>query len=917
MSLAPEVEVAVYLHNFHNLDLFQQGWYAVRVTCFWETERSVHRFGVPSRVLQYRVPEGDASSFWQIDDIDNSYRTRVFRVRYARQDNALTEMASFRLKAKDHALDAAVVRFELLYAGADQQLMVQTQPPEELHVVSSQSFRILASAWHGLHSYCAVTFDSLHMARLDATIHTIILSFNRKLHLSSRAADNVPMYGGDDSLRPAVILQPKEAVLAREVDEHIIQQSTADEEHQGVESIWSKQGGEIADPSPNEESAAAPRGSLLDAEATAPARSANGRHGSLPLPEAESGRKSAQSKPADVFSRGTAFEEAADGRKDQPDLGTEAVQFRLLLESYEALSQELSGLVAGTALGDVFSIPHSEPSAVAKRLANSYRSSTNLSLDPENLPAGSDASIWSSALSSSPRSSPLVSFHLSEGEGSPLPDDSPKARTVVAVTLEELLAEQQRLTSQLSTLWNLFLTFHRLHYDAICQLLRTRWLEAQATEAAIWVIGRELWMQEDDIFGHDGGDWVAKWRVPLANLSKKPQEEGPSYSAARASLYRKGLGQLKATTVPLQDLRLFGNPAAQPVIFADQHNAALKGQLPVASSPRSPSDQRTAGASPQDRTSIGTQASLGSGHAGLGTGHSREQHNTGRSGGKHVIFFVHGFQGHHLDLRLIRDHWLLLDPGAECVMSDANEDRTLDSLAEMGARLADEVASVLGSMFGQGRQHATKWSAGPLEKISFVGHSLGNLIIRAALIDDVLKPYLQHLHVFLSISAPHLGYLYSSNNMFNGGLWLLKQLNKGSAVMHELTFTDRPDMLDCYLYKLSQAKCWEYFKHVLLLSSPQDKYVPYHSARIELCPAAMRDTKRGALYASMVQGCLAPLLKAASHSDHSFIRADVNFDTSGQARSFSTYMGRTAHIDFLETDAYIRAILSYYWDCFK
>ena len=34
----------------------------------------------------------------------------------------------------------------------------------------------------------------------------------------------------------------------------------------------------------------------------------------------------------------------------------------------------------------------------------------------------------------------------------------------------------------------------------------------------------------------------------------------------------------------------------------------------------------------------------------------------------------------------------------------------------------------------------------------------------------------------------------------------------------------------------------QYFKHVLLVGSSQDRYVPYHSSRIEMCKAAQRDS---------------------------------------------------------------------------
>lgn len=40
----------------------------------------------------------------------------------------------------------------------------------------------------------------------------------------------------------------------------------------------------------------------------------------------------------------------------------------------------------------------------------------------------------------------------------------------------------------------------------------------------------------------------------------------------------------------------------------------------------------------------------------------------------------------------------------------------------------------------------------------------------------------------------------------------------------------------------------EFFKNILLVASPQDRYVPFHSARIELCKAALKDTSYGLLF---------------------------------------------------------------------
>lgn len=52
---------------------------------------------------------------------------------------------------------------------------------------------------------------------------------------------------------------------------------------------------------------------------------------------------------------------------------------------------------------------------------------------------------------------------------------------------------------------------------------------------------------------------------------------------------------------------------------------------------------------------------------------------------------------------------------------------------------------------------------------SFIGHSLGNLIVRSVLTRPRFKCYLSRLHTFLSLSGPHLGTLYNSSALVNTG----------------------------------------------------------------------------------------------------------------------------------------------------
>jgi len=82
-----------------------------------------------------------------------------------------------------------------------------------------------------------------------------------------------------------------------------------------------------------------------------------------------------------------------------------------------------------------------------------------------------------------------------------------------------------------------------------------------------------------------------------------------------------------------------------------------------------------------------------------------------------------------LDLRLVRNQWLLLDPGADCLMSEANEDKTSGDFKEMGSRLAGEVVAFLKKKMDK----LSKYGGCKELKLSFVGHSIGNIIIRSAL----------------------------------------------------------------------------------------------------------------------------------------------------------------------------------------
>ena len=57
--------------------------------------------------------------------------------------------------------------------------------------------------------------------------------------------------------------------------------------------------------------------------------------------------------------------------------------------------------------------------------------------------------------------------------------------------------------------------------------------------------------------------------------------------------------------------------------------------------------------------------------------------------------------------------------------------------------------------------------------MSFIGHSMGGLIIRGGL--QYLSAYYSKFWTYVSLSSPHLGYLAHDSQLVNAGLWYLNK----------------------------------------------------------------------------------------------------------------------------------------------
>lgn len=157
-------------------------------------------------------------------------------------------------------------------------------------------------------------------------------------------------------------------------------------------------------------------------------------------------------------------------------------------------------------------------------------------------------------------------------------------------------------------------------------------------------------------------------------------------------------------------------------------------------------------------------------------------------------------------MRLLKNNLSVMHPDAIFLSSSSNEDQTEGDIFEMGERLANEVKQYIQSFC----------PVSCLARISFIGHSLGGLIIRASL--PHLEEFKDKFFTYMSLSSPHLGYMYNSSKLFDAGMWVLKKWRK-SKCLTQLSMSDQKNLEETCLYRLSCTPGLNWFKNVALVSS--------------------------------------------------------------------------------------------------
>lgn len=263
--------------------------------------------------------------------------------------------------------------------------------------------------------------------------------------------------------------------------------------------------------------------------------------------------------------------------------------------------------------------------------------------------------------------------------------------------------------------------------------------------------------------------------------------------------------------------------------------------------------------------------------------------------GAHLFVLAHGFQGNSFDMRLMKNNLALLYPEAIFLCSNSNEDNTEGDFTEMGIRLAQEVVNYI-----------VDWCPGEaLGRLSFIAHSIGGLIVRSAL--PLLHEYRSKMFTFLTFSTPHVGYFLKNITLFHLGLRVLQSWRQ-SQCLSQLSMADATDPKETFMHRLSQMKGFEFFQNIVLVSCASDQYSPFDSARVEIGGMLDKHSYKD-VYCDMVRNIWENV------KPERVFRLDVNFHIP--EKNLDTFIGRAAHIQFLECQATMKLVIHNYSFLFR
>lgn len=190
---------------------------------------------------------------------------------------------------------------------------------------------------------------------------------------------------------------------------------------------------------------------------------------------------------------------------------------------------------------------------------------------------------------------------------------------------------------------------------------------------------------------------------------------------------------------------------------------------------------------------------------------------------QHFVFLVHGFKGSIRDMQKISNMLVLRCPKIKPIIwksiQEHAEDTTFD-IEKLGTKLAYEIHHEI----LENHEEDTEY------KISFIGHSLGGLLIRAALWK--LRMHKEKFQTLMTLGTPHWGYMHSKSKLLSLGIWMYDKVAT-NPVLTQIRLGDSKDIRETKIYELSEKEEIGFFKNIVILGSEQDTFASIETSLIK------------------------------------------------------------------------------------
>uniref|UniRef100_A0A8C0UVV3 Family with sequence similarity 135 member B n=1 Tax=Cyanistes caeruleus TaxID=156563 RepID=A0A8C0UVV3_CYACU len=172
------VEFSVELHKFHNVDLFQRGYYQIRAGLKIPSR-------IPHRLFATIAGQTGDSSLCSACVHENNVYSRIFQILYRNEEIILNESMNFRVhllldgERVEDALNEAdfQLKLDLHFTDSEQQLRDVPAIP----MISSRTLCLHFHPRRGLHHHVPVMFDYFHLSVVSVTVHASLVALHQPL----------------------------------------------------------------------------------------------------------------------------------------------------------------------------------------------------------------------------------------------------------------------------------------------------------------------------------------------------------------------------------------------------------------------------------------------------------------------------------------------------------------------------------------------------------------------------------------------------------------------------------------------------------------------------------------------------------------------------------------------------------------